>query len=215
MASEISVVVLIALVVVLAAIALLSVFYRFYFLRKPRRDVPAGDVLVSPASGKVVRIISIGDGVASAGISKGLLGKIDLLVRDTIKRGYVIVIMMTPFDVHFQRAPADCVVEKVSYTRGRFLNAVKDAASLRALVNERNEILLRHRRVGKLKVVQVAGFMARRIRCFVRPKQKIHKGGELGLICLGSQVILVIPDVKVLVSEGQKVVDGETAVARF
>jgi len=57
--------------------------------------------------------------------------------------------------------------------------------------------------------------LARRISCFVRPNQKIHKGEEIGLISLGSQVLLVIPNLKLLVKEGQRVVDGETIIARF
>lgn len=208
-------VVVAALAVVFAALALFFLFYRFYFLRKPGRKVPAGNVIVSPACGKIVKIMIVGGRAKGTKVNKGLFGKVDLLVNDTIKKGYLIVIMMTPFDVHYQRAPVDGVVEKVSYRKGRFLNAVKDAASMQALQNERNEIVISHSRIGRIKVVQVAGFLARRIRCFARPKQKIHKGGEIGLICLGSQVLLVVPELDLLVEEGQRVLDGETIIARF
>lgn len=206
--------VLFALVAAVAGITALSfLFYHFYFLRKPARNIVPGNVVVSPADGKIVNIIEINEG-KPVQVSKGLLGKVRLLTEDTIKDGYVVVIMMTPFNVHYQRAPLDGVVEKIRYSKGRFLNAVNDAASLTSLENEKNEILL-NTKIGKVKVVQVAGFLARRIRCFLKPKQKVHKCGEIGLICLGSQVMLVIPKLKLAVKEGQRVVDGETIIARF
>jgi phosphatidylserine decarboxylase len=188
-------------------------FYRFYFLRKPVRAIVPGNAVVSPADGKIVRIIEIKGG-KPVEVEKGLFGKVNLLTSDTVKDGYVIVIMMTPFNVHYQRAPLDGTVERMRYSEGRFLNVVKDAAALGSLENERNEITL-STKIGKIKVVQVAGFLARRIRCFLKPKQKVHKGGEIGLICLGSQVILVLPKLKLAVKDGQKVVDGETIIARF
>ncbi len=195
--------------------ALCFIFYRFWFLRKPKRDIPLGDVVVSPASGKIVRILEFGSRMDELDVRKGLLGKVRLLVKDVAKEGFMVVIMMTPFDVHYQRSPVKGMIESVIYRKGSFLNAVKDASSLQALENEKNEVTISNRRLGKLKVVQVAGFLARRITCFVRPKQKIHKGEELGLISLGSQVLLVIPKLKLEVVEGQKVVDGKTIIAKF
>jgi phosphatidylserine decarboxylase len=200
-----------SVILLLAAASLL--FYRFYFLRRPARKIPQGSVVVSPADGRIVRILDIRGGRA-ASVSKGLLGKVRLLTADTIRDGHVIVIMMTPFNVHYQRAPLDGIVESVRYSKGRFLNAVNDAGSLRSLQNERNEVLI-STKAGRVKVVQVAGFLARRIRCFIKPKQKIHKGEEIGLICLGSQVILIIPKLRLAVKEGQRVTDGETVIARF
>ncbi|MBW2972483.1 phosphatidylserine decarboxylase [Candidatus Woesearchaeota archaeon] len=214
MAVSITGIVIAVFVIILAVVAVLFLFYRFYFLRKPERKVPGGRVIVSPASGKVVRILDIGkEGYKT--VEKGLLGRVKLLTKDVGDAGYLIVIMMTPFDVHFQRAPADGRVEKVSHRKGKFLNAVKDAESMQALENENNSILMSCPGIGRIKVVQVAGFLARRIRCFVCPKQKIHKGEEIGLICLGSQVILVTPKLKIRVKEGQRVVDGETIIAGF
>lgn len=210
--------ILFSAVAVFAVVIACVVFYRFWFLRKPVRSVPGGDVVVSPASGKVVRIVRFGGrgkSIAKADIRKGLLGRVGLLVRDVAYEGFMVVIVMTPLDVHYQRSPVSGTVESTRYSMGRFINAVDDAASLRALENEKNEIMIKNRRLGKVKVVQVAGFLARRISCFVEKKQKIHKGAELGLISLGSQVILVVPRVELLVREGQRVVDGETVIARF
>lgn len=204
----------VVLSLLLLAVVLL-LLYRFYFLRKPSRKVPVGDVIISPADGKIVRILEVGKGAGRLKVDKGLLGRVDLLTKDVIKKGYVIVIMMTPLNVHYQRAPVPGTVEKTRHSKGLFLNAVKDAQSLSALQNEKNEIVISNRKIGRVKVVQVAGFLARRIRCFVKKGQKLDIGEEIGLICLGSQVILVVPELKLNVKEGQKVVDGQTIIARF
>jgi phosphatidylserine decarboxylase len=201
-------------VFLLAMLIALFMFYRFCFLRKPGREVPRGDVVVSPADGRIVRIVEFSSG-KPLNVRKGLLGRCRLLIGDVAKEGYLIVIMMTPLDVHYQRSPIGGEILSVSYRKGLFLNAIAGARSMLASVeNERNEILIGSSRL-RVKVVQVAGLLARRIRCFVRPKQKIHKGEELGLICLGSQVLLVIPKLGLEVREGQKVIDGETVIARF
>jgi phosphatidylserine decarboxylase len=207
-------IVFISVLVIIVIAAVLILFYKYYFLRKPKRNTPSGNIIVSPANGRISRIIEI-NSKKKIEIKKGLLGKINLLIKDTIKQGYLIIIVMTPFDVHYQRSPIDGTVERTRYKKGIFLNAVKDSYSLNALQNEKNEIIIKHKKIGKLKIVQVAGFLARRIRCFIKPKQKIHKGEELGLICMGSQVVLVIPKLKLKVKEGQKVIDGETVIARF
>jgi phosphatidylserine decarboxylase len=205
-----------AFVFVLALIALavaMLLFYRFWFLRNPKRHVPKGNTIISPANGTIARILPIGK--QKQLVKKGLLGKVNLLLKDMKKQGHIIVIMMTPFNVHYQRSPIAGTVEKTKYSKGRFLNAVRDPSSLTALQNEKNEITIKNTKIGKIKVIQVAGFLARRIRCFVNPKQKIDKGQDIGLICLGSQVILIIPKLRLSVKEGQKVIDGETVIARF
>jgi phosphatidylserine decarboxylase len=209
---------LITLSVFAVAVSVLSLalllLYRFYFLRKPIRTLPPENTIVSPANGTIARIIDIKKRKKEV-VNKGLLGKVDVLVKDVARSGYLIVIVMTPFNVHYQRSPVQGVVQSTRHTKGRFLNAVKDARSLQALRNEKNEMVIRHGKIGKIKVVQVAGFLALRIRCFIKPKQKLHKGEEIGLICLGSQVILVMPRLKLDVKEGQQVIDGETIIARF
>ena len=215
MALSISTILFAVTILIITLGFLFILFYRFYFLRKPKRKVTKNNVIVSPASGKIVRIVKFGNKTERIDLEKGLLGKFKLLVKDTTKSGQVIVIMMTPFDVHYQRSPISGTIEKTMHKKGRFLNAVHNASSMITLQNEKNEILIRHNKLGLIKVVQIAGFLARRIHCFVKPKQKIHKGEELGLISLGSQVILVMPPLKLLVDEGQRVVDGETIIARF
>jgi len=81
--------------------------------------------------------------------------------------------------------------------------------------NENNQILIKTN-IGSMKVIQIAGFIARRIVCFVKKSQNIKKGQKLGLIKLGSQVCLIMPDVKGMelkIKKGDKLKAGETIVA--
>ncbi len=201
-----------AVLTCIVALALAAfLFWRIWFLRKPARTVPRSGI-VSPASGTVVRIIPFTGG-APQQVPKGLLGVVRMLTVDVAKEGVLVVIMLTPMDVHYQRAPVDGTVKRVRYTRGKFANAVSGAARLAAFENEKNEILISSGK-GSVKVVQVAGALARRIECYVKEGQAVKKGEIIGLINLGSQVCLVMPARTVLVREGQRVIDGETVIAR-
>jgi len=187
------------------------VFWQFYFLRKPVRKIPIKGI-VSPANGKIVKIIKFGEGKEEHQVPKGMLGKVKVLTSDIAKKGYLIVIMMTPFDVHYQRSPINGKVVSVKHQKGRFLNAVAGASDMKAsLENEKNTIIIKGK--IKVKIIQVAGFLARRIQSFVIPKQNLYKGEILGRINLGSQVILVIPKRKLLVFEGDEVIEGTTVIS--
>jgi phosphatidylserine decarboxylase len=129
------------------------------------------------------------------------------------KEGYLIAIVMTPMDMHFQKAPCDCRVMGTRHVHGKFLNAVSGAGNLKATFeNEHNTILLDTRH-GRMKVIQIAGFLCRRILCFVRPGQGLWKGQDLGLIRLGSQVCLIMPKLRLRVKEGQHVLARSTVIA--
>ncbi len=191
-------------------------FWRFYFLRNPEPKIPAGEnCILSPAEGLLTRIILFKNGEAQT-IEKGMLGRFTILTNDVAKEGYLLLIRLHVYNIHFQRAPINGIVEKITYTQGRFFNAVKNPQSLRCLFeNERNEMHIKGKIRGKTvscKVVQIAGFLARRIECFVQEQEQVKKGGLLGLINLGSQVALIIPKIKLEVQEGQHIKTGETII---
>ncbi|MFH1438984.1 MAG: phosphatidylserine decarboxylase [Candidatus Woesearchaeota archaeon] len=207
--------------VVLLIISLI-LFYMFWFLRNPEINIPKGnciDYFISPADGKVVEIIEFDEETAK--IKKGRFGKIMTSTKNVAKEGYIICIAMNIFNVHYQRSPIDGVVKNVSYKKGKFRNVLKDAKSLRFIDNERNEVLIESVSKSKfnVKVIQIAGLVARRIHWFVSKGQMLSAGDIIGLIKLGSMVVLIIPEkisskyVNLLVKEGQKVKVGETKIA--
>lgn len=181
-----------------------------YTLRDKGVNPPKGDNIISPASGKIIKIIKISD-KNKIKIRKGLLGLVESTTKGIIKEGYLISIYLRVYDNHINRSPLNAKVLSVNHSKGKF----KRASSIRALQNEKTEIVL-DSNIGKLKLIQVAGYVARRIETFVTPGQTIKKGQPFGLIKLGSQVTMIFPsNIKINVRKGQKVKAGTTIIGEF
>ena len=117
---------------------------------------------------------------------------------------------MSPLDVHINRAPIGGTVKSVNYKKGSFFKAYDIEKSLS---NEKNEIIIQNKEI-KVKVIQIAGFLARRIKCYAKQNQKVNKGDKIGMIALSSQTTLIIPigvDLKVKLNDNVKA--GETIIA--
>jgi len=166
------------------------------FFRDPDRVIPTGEgLIVSPADGKIVSIVDL----------KPVANSSSPTTR--------ISIFLSPLDVHINRIPVTAKIEEVIYQRGKFMAAYKDEASSR---NEQNTIELADERGRRLRVVQVAGVVARRIVSGVHQGQQVQRGERFGLIMFGSRTDSYLPgDCKIEVAEGQRVKGGETILARF
>lgn len=197
----------------LTTIISIFLFWRLWFLRDPKRNIPkSNDIIVSPADGKIIKILKINN-KQKIKIDKGKFGKIFTLTNDTIKKGYLISIMMTVFDVHYQRCPVDGKVVLTKHTKGNFKNVVFGDKFYNGLENEKNEVIIKNPLFGKVKIIQIAGLIARRIDCFLKKEDKVKKGQYLGLINFGSQVSLIIPDtIKLKIKKGQSVLGGKTII---
>jgi phosphatidylserine decarboxylase len=182
------------------------IFWKAFFLRDPQRKIPAGNYIIAPADGKIIRIIPLDS--KKIDIEKGLLGAFQTMVGD-MKKGYLVSIFMSPFDVHVNRAPADGKIVSVTHFSGNFFKA----DNAKAFSNERTEIILDNKKYGRIKVIMIAGFVARRIECFVKEGESVKKGDRIGRINLGSQVSLILPQVKIAVHENQFVKAGESIIA--
>jgi len=166
------------------------------FFRDPDRVIPTGEgLIVSPADGKIVSIVDLKPDANSS----------TLTTR--------ISIFLSPLDVHINRIPVTAKIQEVVYQRGKFMAAYKDEASSR---NEQNTIELADERGRRLRVVQVAGVVARRIVSRVHQGLDVQRGERFGLIMFGSRTDSYLPgDCKIEVAEGQRVKGGETILARF
>jgi len=164
--------------------------FMVYFFRDPDRTIPEGEnIFVAPADGRIIQIHNVQEQQA--------------LKDDTLE----ISIFMSPFNVHVNRAPCDGVVEAVVHTPGRFLSAFKPEASLQ---NENIAMTLNGDN-GKILVRQVAGFLARRAVCRVRPGDALKKGERYGLIKFSSRLDVYLPkDTEINVKSGDRVRAGET-----
>ena len=199
---------------IIAICILLFAYYRIWFLRQPVRNILQNNaVFVAPANGKVVSVSKWN--TASLTILKKELGIINVWTKDVDTAGTIISIQMDVTNVHFQRAPTAGKVIAEKYTKGSFNNAVvmSNEFGIR-FENEHNEFLMETTNGKKYKVIQIAGFLARRIVDFTTPNQPVKQGDVIGLIKLGSQVTIILPhDVTVLAKKGDVTVDGETVIA--
>ncbi|MBI2658254.1 phosphatidylserine decarboxylase [Candidatus Woesearchaeota archaeon] len=193
---------------ILAVIAFLIVLFLFNFYRDPKREIPKGNIIVAPADGRVISIIKTND--KSISIKKGLLGKIRTLTKDIADECYVISIFMSPLDVHINRSPIEGTIKSIRHAKGKFFRAYELEKSLE---NEKNEIIIENKGI-KVKVIQVAGFLARRIKCYAKKNQKVNKGDKIGMIALSSQTTIVLPaGVDLRVKANDKVKAGESIIA--
>lgn len=170
------------------------------FFRDPQREVPRDDLLLlAPADG-TVRDIEFVDETSFIGGPALRIG-----------------IFLSVFNVHINRSPCDAKVEKITYHRGRFLNAMSPLAGK---VNESNDVaLVRTKRPNdRLLVRQISGAIARRIVCAARVGQPLAAGEPFGMIKFGSRTELYVPTgeyIECLVRIGDKVKAGVTPMMRY
>lgn len=165
------------------------------FFRIPRRQIEAteGSVL-APANGRILQL--------------------DRSPAPLNREGDVqrIVTFLSVFDVHVQRAPVSGEVVESRFTPGRKIAAFKEEAGN---VNENHLTVLRRENGDLIGIRQVAGLVARRVVCRLRPGELIRRGDLMGLIKFGSRVDLMLPDnYEILVRQGDRLREGETVVAR-
>ncbi|MGB0748238.1 MAG: phosphatidylserine decarboxylase [Magnetospiraceae bacterium] len=168
-----------------------------YFFRDPDRVTPTRDGLV----------ISPADGVVSAVDMAPPPPELEL--GDTPRPR--VCVFMNVFDVHVNRVPVDATITKVAYRPGKFFDASLDKASE---FNERNGLALKMADGKTLGVVQIAGLVARRIKCDVAAGLPMLAGQRFGLIRFGSRVDVYLPEgVIPLACVGQRALAGETVLA--
>lgn len=124
-----------------------------------------------------------------------------------------ISIFLSLLDAHVQRAPIGGDVIAVAHRPGLFVSADLAAASAD---NERNSVVIRSAAGAEVVAVQIAGLLARRIVCDVKPGDKIGIGDTYGLIRYGSRLDTYLPaGSSILVEVGQRDLAGETVLAEL
>ena len=122
-------------------------------------------------------------------------------------------VFMSPLNVHVNRASVSGEVIAVEHTAGEFRAAYSDHASEH---NERNLVAFQDAEGRRHPMVQVAGYLARRIVCRVRPHDKVEAGLRIGLIMFGSRVDHYLPlEYRITVKIGDRVRAGETIIGEL
>jgi phosphatidylserine decarboxylase len=161
------------------------------FFRDPERIIGPGVVAV--ADGKIREITTIHD----------------TEVGECIQ----ISTFMNIHNVHVNRMPLDGTIEEITHYNGGHLPAFKKES-------EKNErvVLLIHTDIGRIKIVQIAGTLARRIVPYVSKGNAVKKGGKIGLIRLGSRVDLYLPTKRIkplAIQVTNKIKAGEDTIAEI
>jgi phosphatidylserine decarboxylase len=188
------------IVITVEVILFVALAWVLAFFRDPPRSIlQQKDVLLAPADGKIADI-------------------------ETIDEGYVfkhpalrICIFLNIFNVHINRIPCAVKVDKITYKKGKYKNAINSKASR---VNESNDVLMTrlNKPYDTLLVRQISGAIARRIVCRAKTGQNFTGGQKFGMIKFGSRTELYVPireNVKCLIKVGDKVKAGFTPLVRY
>lgn len=162
-----------------------------FFFRDPERPLPR-----DPS-----RIYSPGD------------GRVISVAKEEFDAGVTVRIFLSIFDVHIQRIPYWGTVREVQDVQGAFHMAMRSGAC----ENERKIVRIGLPNRGEEVVVeQIAGFVARRIRCWIEEGDEVAAGQRYGLIQFGSQAAVRLPaGVRPLVRQGDRVVGGVTPIGEW
>jgi phosphatidylserine decarboxylase len=171
---------------------LLALFMAYFFRDPERAPLSEQDIIVAPADGRVTRVARV--------------------IPDDPQSPQVVSIFLSVFDVHVNRAPIAGEITDVAYTKGRFMIATREEASV---VNEQNALTIRGERMTVV-CKQIAGVLARRIVCWKRKGEQVNLGERFGLIKFSSRTDLVLPpEVEVNVRVGDRVRGGVSVIGRL
>jgi phosphatidylserine decarboxylase len=175
-----------------------TLFYAWvvWFFRDPRRIISLREKCVlAPADGTIVDIKEVYE---------------DEYLQD---KRIQISVFMSPFNVHVNRNPISGIVKFFKYHPGKYLVAWHPKSSTK---NERTTVVVEHEQGVQVLFRQIAGFLARRIRFYLREGEQVQQGSECGFIKFGSRVDVFLPlNTKLKVSVGDKVKGGVSVLAEL
>jgi phosphatidylserine decarboxylase len=179
--------------IVLTFLGIFCTLFITFFFRNPKRKIPPlENIILSPADGRIIHIGECDE---------------DRFLKE---RALKVSIFMSIFDVHINRSPASGKILQESYFPGRFLVANAEKSSL---LNEQNAFVMETEDRLKILLVQIAGFIARRIVCYAKAGDILGRGEIFGMIRFGSRVDLYLPkEVIPIIRVGQHVKGGESII---
>ncbi|HXX82966.1 MAG TPA: phosphatidylserine decarboxylase [Casimicrobiaceae bacterium] len=223
-----------ALAVAASLVAGAYVFWRtVWFWRNPPRRPPPGEGLLAPADGTVVYAIRLTEAEPVVNLKRGLAARLSDIAREDMALPKLLIgVFMSPFDVHFNRAPLAGIIEFVRHHPGRGPNL--DMGRMHRRILGRREpyyegsghIVQNERAVTKINgsikgvtvscyVVQIAARTVSGIDNYFEAGDAVERGAVFGMIRIGSQVDVIIPwrkDWNVRVRPGDRVRAGETVM---
>ncbi len=180
-----------AIFLLMSTVTFLNTIILIIFFRDPDRDI--GNGIIACADGRIREISNIKDND----------------VGDCTR----ISTFMNLYNVHVNRMPIDGTIKNIVHTTGLHLPAFKKES-------EKNErvIITVETKIGIIKIIQIAGTLARRIVPYIQIGNKLKKGKKIGIIRFGSRVDLYLPIISIkelLVKRGEIVKAGESTIAEI
>jgi phosphatidylserine decarboxylase len=103
-------------------------------------------------------------------------------------------------------------IKVIEHRKGQFLNAMNPESVLH---NEQTLVVIEGDGYD-VGFKQIAGLLARRIVCTVKPGDRIERGQRVGLIKFGSRVDVLMPaEANLCVKMGSRVKGGSTVLAQI
>lgn len=166
------------------------------FFRNPVVKIQSNDrFILAPADGKIV------------------------VIEETVENEYLkipsiqVSIFMSPFNVHVNRNPVTGIISYFKYHPGKYLVAWHPKSSLE---NERTTLAYKLADGVEIVVRQIAGAVARRIKWYVKPEDRVQQGQEFGFIRFGSRVDVFLPvNSKIMVNLNENSKAGKTVLAEL
>lgn len=200
--------------------------------RDPVRHTPPGRVIVAPADGRVLYVRPVRAGSAPCPIKGGTPVTLEEWVGPVASEldGTLVGIYMTPLSVHYNRAPVAGRITRIVRRDARGENLSMSRAFVRLmwnmlpyeedcryiLQNARNTIVIEGELVAA--IVQIADRQVDQVDCYVTEGQWVEAGAKVGMIRMGSQCDLFIPDaagVRLRCKAGDRVLAGETVLGVY
>jgi len=180
--------------VILASVIFYLLILQFF--RNPIFSITRNDKQVlAPADGKVV------------------------VIEEAVETEYLkekrkqVSIFMSPVNVHVNRMPVSGSISFYKYHPGKYLVAWHPKSSTE---NERTTVVVKMKNGVEILFRQIAGALARRIKCYVKEGESLEQGQEFGFIKFGSRVDLFLPlDAKITVKIGDITKGGRTVIAEL
>jgi phosphatidylserine decarboxylase len=181
-------------IILVASIIIFVLILQFF--REPVFDVVKNEKqVIAPADGKVV------------------------VIEETEETEYLksrriqISIFMSPVNVHVNRMPVGGSIRYYQYHPGKYLVAWHPKSSTE---NERTTVVAKMKNGTEVLFRQIAGAVARRIKCYVKEGQTLEQGQEFGFIKFGSRVDVFLPlNATILIKTGQTTTGGKTVLAEL
>lgn len=213
-------------------VGLAYAFWRYvWFWRNPPRRPPAQEGLLSAADGTVVYVKKFAQADDVISVKQGLAaGLADITREHAALPKLLIGVFMSPFNVHYNRAPLAGTVEFIRHHPGRGRNVNMGPMHRRVIARKKPyyegsaHIVQNERTVTKINgtlkgaplscyVVQIAAKTVAGIDSYVSSGDAVERGAIFGMIRIGSQVDIVVPwldTLEVQVKPGDRVRAGET-----